>query len=301
MFQKILCCVDFSEPSLGALVGALRIAHQDGSLLTLANVLDPSRLSPPEAAEESEYRMRRLKELVDDKIREYFPATGKEFRRQVEVVSLSGAPAAELLRFIRTDKPDLVVMATHGRSGLSHVLLGSVAERVLRHSTAPVLLVRRPSAWPPQKVLIPVDFSDAKEDSAILAAHLGAKSLELLHVLGLPDLLTLPDGRPASLIRDEQALREEAIGQLQKLRSQHASLKEASVHVSIGPAGEEICRRAGEGGFDLVLMPTEGRSGISRFLIGSVAERVARSAPCNVLTFTTAKALPVRREALSQL
>ncbi|HEX5034450.1 MAG TPA: universal stress protein [bacterium] len=301
MFQKILCCVDFSEPSLGALVGALRIAHQDGSRLSLANVLDPSRLSAQEAASESEYRMGRLKDLVDDKIREYFPATGKDFRRQIDVVSLSGAPAAELLRFIRSDKPDLVVMATHGRSGLSHALLGSVAERVLRHSTAPVLLVRSPADWPPKQVLIPIDFSDAKEDSAMLVAQLGAKSLELLHVLGLPDLLILPDGQPASLIRDEKALREEAIGQLQKLRSQHPSLKDASVHVSIGPAGEEICRRAGEGGFDLILMPTEGRSGISRFFVGSVAERVARSAPCNVLTFTTAKALAVRREALSQI
>ena len=302
MFQKILCCFDFSDPSLGALVGALRIAHQDGSRLSLAHVLDPTRLSVREAADESEYRLRRLKEIVDDKIREYFPATGKDFQRNIDVISLSGQPAAELLRFIRDENPDLVVMATHGRSGMSHALLGSVAERVVRHSTAPVLLVRKPAAWPPKKVLVPTDFSDAEEDSAMVASQLGHENLELIHVLGFPDLVTLPDdGQAASMIRDEKVLREEAIAGLQKLRTQHPSLREAAIQISIGPVGEEICRRAAEGNFDLIVIPTEGKSGISRLLMGSVAEWVTRSAPCNVLTFTTAKAVPIRREALSKI
>ena len=301
MFKKIMCCFDFSDPSMNALIGALRIAHQDGSRLSLVNVLDQSRLSVREAAEESEYRIRRMKDIVTDKVREYFPATGKDFQRNIDIVSLSGQPATELLRAIRTDAPDLVVIATHGRSGISHVLLGSVAERVVRHSTTPVLLVQKPAEWPPKKVLLPIDFSDAKEDGAMVVSQLGCDKLELIHVLSMPDLLTLPDGQPASLIRDEKALREEALAALQNLRSQHPSLGEAAIHVSIGPAGEEICRRAAEGGFDLVLIPTEGRSGLSRFLMGSVAERVARSAPCNVLTFTTVKALPIRRQALSEI
>ncbi len=301
MFQKILCCYDFSEPSQTALIGALRIAHQDGSRLILANVLEISRLSVREATDESEYRLQRMKETVQEKIREYFPATGKDFERNIDIVSLSGQPAAELLRLIRNDNPDLVVIATHGRTGISHAMLGSVAERVVRHSTAPVLLVRKPAAWPPKKVLVPIDFSDAKEDSAMVAAQLGCESLELIHALGFPDLISLPDGRAGSLIRDENTLREEAIAALQDLRSQHPSLRDSAIHVSIGPAAEEICRRAAQGTFDLILMPTEGKSGLSRFLMGSVTEKVVRSADCNVLTFTTSRALPIRREALNQI
>lgn len=301
MFQKILCCFDFSEPSSNALLGALLIAHKDGSHLTLAHVLDTRHLSVREAADESEYRLRNLKELIEDKIREYFPATGKDFKRKIDVVSLSGQPAAELLRVIGAENPDLVVAATHGRAGISHALLGSVAERLVRHSTSPVLLMRKPVAWPPKKVLVPIDFSEATEDSAMVASKLACQSLELIHVLGLPDLLKLPDGQAASMLRDEKALREEAVAGLQSLRSQHPSLSDAAVNVSIGPAGEEICRRAAEGGFDLILMPTEGKSGITRFLLGSVAESVVRSAPCNVLTFTTVKSLPIRRDALNKI
>lgn len=301
MFQKILCCYDFSEPSAAALVGALRIAHADGSRLTMANVLDTSRISVREAADETEYRMRQMKEILSARIREYFPATGPDFQRRVDVVALSGSASAELLRFIRADNPDLVVLATHGRTGLAHALLGSVAERVIRHSTAPVLLVRKPTEWPPKRILVPIDFSEAQEDSAMLAAQLGGAELELTHVLGMPDLLTLPDGQATGLLRDEKALREEALAELQKIRSRHPSLREASVHVSIGPAGEEICRRAAQGCFDLILLPTEGKTGIGRFLLGSVAEKVAQVASCNVLVFPTIKSMEFRRSALNEI
>lgn len=142
-FAKILCPVDFSEPSRLALKTAARLAQDDNAELVVAHaweaplhpqyselMLQNEMLAPTREAEED--ALAALKREVED-----LGAT------RVRTKLLFGVPWHAIAEETREDPDiDLVVMGTHGRTGIKHVLLGSVAERVARHASCPVLLVR---------------------------------------------------------------------------------------------------------------------------------------------------------------
>ena len=140
------------------------------------------------------------------------------------------------------------------------------------------------------RILVPVDFSPdadgALEYAAGLAARLGA-SIEILHVIDDSFLtgawsaeLQVPHATEfLKRLRDEAELR------LGRLRESIASRGiTATVAVQQGPPARTIAAHAADGGFDLIAMGTHGRTGLSHVLLGSVAERVVRLAPCPVLT-----------------
>jgi universal stress protein A len=140
--KKILLPTDFSELSLAAVEYATTIARLSGAKIFLVHVMPPDplfgiknlRLTSAEVAGEIEEDAKARMEKITAKYFRGFPS--------VEPRLLSGAAHDALFRFLELEKIDLVVMATHGRSGLSNVLLGSVAERIVRHSPVPVLTVK---------------------------------------------------------------------------------------------------------------------------------------------------------------
>lgn len=142
LFKRILCAIDFDPNSKLVIDMARRIAEQGGAKLTLFHVVpvpiqvvgQPIALEPFTAAETS------AKMHLDRFADEHLGKTAVAY----ETVVTSGDPASEIVRAARELNPDLVVMATHGRTGLSHLILGSVAERVVRESSRPVLTVRGP-------------------------------------------------------------------------------------------------------------------------------------------------------------
>lgn len=138
-FQRILVSVDFSGASREAMREAARLAAQLGSELTLVHVWQPPLASvtlPQGVLDDVVAAARRL--LVE---------WGQEAEglgaRRVTTSLLSGTPWHEIVELAAREPPyDLIVVGTHGTSGIKHVLLGSVAERVLRHAPCPVLAVR---------------------------------------------------------------------------------------------------------------------------------------------------------------
>lgn len=140
LFRKILCAVDFDPNSMAALDMARKVAEQIGGRLVLFHVVpvpipvvgQPISLEPFTAAETS--AKMRLEKLAD----EHLGAAAVPY----EVIVSSGDPASEIVRVIGDQDVDLTVLATHGRTGLSHLILGSVAERVVRESPRPVLTIR---------------------------------------------------------------------------------------------------------------------------------------------------------------
>jgi nucleotide-binding universal stress UspA family protein len=193
-------------------------------------------------------------------------------------------------------KVDLIVMGTHGRTGLEHILVGSTAERVVRTAPCPVLSVKAGRDEPPQaaiqvghlgirRLMIPVDFSasslDVLEYGVQFAKHLGA-SVTILHVLepvayGLDFTL----GRPAE--RREQ--KDHFKGRLEVLCALCTSNGvKAEPVLKAGLPADSIREYVDREKPDLVIMGTHGRRGISRLLSGSVAEGVLRLASCPVLT-----------------
>jgi len=142
-FGTILCPVDFSEPSRVALGHAEVLAKRLGSELVVAHVLVPAMYpvafgAVPLGAVTVEEEARAAVEKSLDETVEQLAGRGVRARRLVEI----GTPARRLVEMVREDGVDLVVMGTHGTTGLGHVLLGSTAERVVRHCPCPVLTVK---------------------------------------------------------------------------------------------------------------------------------------------------------------
>ncbi|HLV65081.1 MAG TPA: universal stress protein [Polyangiaceae bacterium] len=146
-FQRILVPVDYSEDSRAALAVAVDLARSLGATLDVVHVWDrPSYVSDTVLVGHGA-EQRPLGELI----RENAELEMKEFLDALNLPSgitrssrlISGAPAAALLEELRTGNYDLVVMGTKGRTGFAHLLLGSVAEKLVRHSPVPVLTVPR--------------------------------------------------------------------------------------------------------------------------------------------------------------
>jgi nucleotide-binding universal stress UspA family protein len=226
----------------------------------------------------------RLKEKIQKETHALISwAERSQFRFQPMV--RKGKASLEILLTAEEEKPDLIVMGTKGKTGMKHILLGSVAEQVVRRAGVPVWISRGSSHNLPQKILVPVDFSEysrqALEQGIQWARELKAE-LYVLHVADLRYLYALDplglDTRPEL----ETQLKKEAEEQL-KDWSKSISIP-ANLEVRLGGAVFEIQDSIQENAIDLVLLSTHGRSGLKHLLMGSVAEQVVRYSPCSVMT-----------------
>jgi nucleotide-binding universal stress UspA family protein len=145
-FQTILVPTDFSKHSDSSLRFAIRLARDCGARLRLLHVVEPPLYSgelgmtlptPPESLAVLEEKLRKRAETE---------GAGVPFDTMV----VEGSPAREILRVADEAACDLIVLSTHGRTGLRRVLLGSVAEEVIRHATRPVLTLKAPLAFGPE-------------------------------------------------------------------------------------------------------------------------------------------------------
>jgi nucleotide-binding universal stress UspA family protein len=281
--QKILVPVDFSGPSELALKYATAFAARFGGKIALLHVIEFGRL------------VGELSEL--DTGLTAIPRRVEE--RLAMLASRSGEPALFDKVAVRTGRPfheigaaaselgcDLIVISTHGYTGLDYVLLGGTAERVIRHAQCPVLVVRKEDwrAPEPQKILVPVDFSPASLDGLRYALGLArpfGANVTALHVV---ELLGPMARLEVDVHAHERKLREAAKFRLEEL---HLEVDEpASAFETVfreGTSYHEIVGMAQRGGFDLIIMASLGRSGLADVFLGSTAERVVRHAPCPVL------------------
>ncbi|OGW53013.1 MAG: hypothetical protein A2Z60_00070 [Nitrospirae bacterium RIFCSPLOWO2_02_42_7] len=140
-FGKILFPTDFSESAENASRYALSLAKKYGSKVYVIHVIEPFTyttefgLDFSAQLKEMEASARRL---LDD-----VAASIKKTNLDVESVLITGEPFVEIIKYARKEQVDLIVMATHGRSGIEHMLMGSVAEKVVRKSPCPVLTIKK--------------------------------------------------------------------------------------------------------------------------------------------------------------
>jgi universal stress protein A len=146
-FQKILVPVDFSSHSLEAIRVAAELAKRFDASLTLSHVYDPLVYARPDG-----FLM--VPQLDVGRVCDALRAEldGARLRAlqagapQVETKLLDGVVASEIVEFAKRDEFDLIVMGTHGRTGMAHLVIGSIAERVVRLSPCPVLTVKKPES-----------------------------------------------------------------------------------------------------------------------------------------------------------
>jgi len=210
-----------------------------------------------------------------------------------------GHPAEEILRYADVNNIDLILMATHGRSGVRRWALGSVADKVLRASNIPVWLARTRipeeivyDKWPKRTILVPLDGSELAES---VLPHVEAlakqRSAELVNVvlLRVCEHPIISSDYPEAIMPlsweehiEQEMARAKQIGE-QYLAGVEKRLKDAGLKVSsevllgktlAGNPAYEIVDYANRNPFNLIVMATHGRSGISRWAYGSVAEKV---------------------------
>ena len=287
--QRIVVPVDFSGPSEVALRCATAFAARLGGKIALVHVIEPGRVVGE--LSESDTRMTEIQRLVEEEL--------CSLASRCSLADRSGEPALFDEVEVRTGRPfqqigqaaselggDLIVISTHGYTGLEYVLLGGTAERVIRHAPCPVLVVRRQDgrAPEPKKILVPVDFSAASLDGLRYALRLaepfGARltALHVIESLGPTVRLEIDVDAHKRKLREGVQLR------LEKL---HLEVDEPAGAFDTlfreGRSYHEIVAMAQRGDCDLIVMASLGRSGVVDMLLGSTAERVVRHAPCPVL------------------
>lgn len=186
----------------------------------------------------------------------------------------------------------LIVMGTRGRTGLEHIVLGSVAERTLRTAGCPVLAVKEGGGTDDfQKILVGIDFSEPAEGALAAAvewANQFGAELHVVHAFDLPLTIITPYevAVPTSLLREAReaanAKLDAAVGRAR------ATVKNVEGHLVEAPAGPALAEEATRIGADLVVVGSRGHTGLKHLLLGSVAERTVRLAPCPVLTLKSA-------------
>jgi universal stress protein A len=139
LFRNILCPIDFDANSPAALEFAGNLAQETGARIYVLHVVPWTVAAVPIDASEVLAELKqaatvRLRQLVEEKLH-------KRVANEI-IVTVATNPGTEVVRIAKELKADIVIMATHGRKGLSHLVLGSVAERVVRESPCPVLTVR---------------------------------------------------------------------------------------------------------------------------------------------------------------
>jgi nucleotide-binding universal stress UspA family protein len=139
-FQRILVPADFSERSQSALVLATSLARDCGATLMIVYVQEP----PVQLSAEGGMPFVDVPVATEALKEELERIVPTDPQVPCEHHLLIGAPATEIVRFARQENADLIVMNTHGRKGLSHLLMGSVAEAVVRHAPCPVLTMKTP-------------------------------------------------------------------------------------------------------------------------------------------------------------
>lgn len=290
--NTILIPLDGSPLAEQALPPACRLARATGATLLLVQGVAFEGISRQQEAEERAVVTGAVQYLAATELR----LRGEGFTVRSEV--LPCGPAGAILFAAHVHHADLIAMSTHGRSGLRHVLLGSVAQEVLRHSECPVLIARTgvniiADQQFRQRILVPLDGSPLSEAAlAYLAGeHLvGEAEVILLRVVQPPSFSGIPilSAEAAAELfasADRQAQEERRVAEDYLTALGRAYLQDISwdTRVVVGDPLDEIVRRATALQANLIVMATADRHGFERLLYGSVAGRVIRHASMPVL------------------
>jgi nucleotide-binding universal stress UspA family protein len=201
-------------------------------------------------------------------------------------------PANVILNYAASEDIDLIVMGTHGRRGLGHLLLGSVSEEVVRMSDCPVLTIRERAEQQDvddvNRILVPLDFSEHANNglrhAKQLAETYGAK-LDLVHVIEervQPAFYEMA-GVPPEEFR--AARRKKSVEEMERLFKEAGGPDvSADYFVITGKSAQDIVEFAREANIDLIVIATHGLTGVQHLLLGSITEKVVRMAPCPVFT-----------------
>ena len=300
--RNILVPVDFSEMSEPAIEAAQRLAQRFGAAVHLVHVQDyfyPAGFMAPGAPVPMSMIMFRQddadrirKQLGELATQHEIPIPNCYLRNDIPVFN-------GVCKVARQMNADLIVMQTHGHSGMTRFFEGSHAERIVQHSPCPVLVARNRSKEAKgipsvaragesiDRILVPVDFSQSSLEAleyAIEFAERAAARLIVFHSVHLGYAFSADGYAMCDLSVLIDDVRKGAEQEMQKFvrLAKFRGVKFETV-VKIAPPASEICAFAEGRDVDLIITATHGRTGLKHLLMGSVAEQVVRHARQPVL------------------
>lgn len=295
---KILVTLDGSPVAEAVLPYVRLLAARLRIPIELISVVDLTELARSAAACESLF----LDQLAEDETRrrrQYLEKFAPSFANgQIDCRILKGNPESSIVEYAAQNPAAMIAMATHGRSGLNRWLLGSVAEKVLRSTGNPLLLIRSstPTAVTEQQVtiqsfMVPLDGSALAESVLPPVSELAKKldaEMVLFRAYNIPP--GFYDAGGGFAIDLDRLLAQTEADVLTYLEEKKAALKKAGVgSVTIasrqGYDADEIINYAGNRPDRLIALCSHGRSGVRRWAVGSVAETVVRHCSSPILVF----------------
>lgn len=290
--STVVCALDYSKGSEAALVRAADLSERLHARLHLLHAQPifqteyGSALQPeePEAVALDRLRTFAAEGLKgDDTLDELGPTLAvRQGEHAADIVITYGSEV----------DADLLVIGTHGRRGVRHLIVGSVAEEIVRRAPCPVLTVpnaaRRTAPSPSAPVLAPVDFSGSNRGALRYAKEFAAQfdaPVELVHVLGdagpYPDFYSEGGLMP---VEEMVTLAKQAETHLRRFDAEVGGAQATRYHVRTGAPHREITALVEENDYGLVVMATHGLTGLKHALLGSVTERTLRRVACPLLS-----------------
>jgi len=265
-WERVLVCIDGSEESRGAVLAGLELARRCGSRVFVLMALDV----PPEFEAQAPELMPR----VEAEIRQHLADVEAEAAKvgvAVETRTRRRVPTyAAIIDEAREVRANLIMVGRHGRTGLSRLLLGSVAARVIGHSPVSVLVVPKDAALRFNTILVASDGSPSSAAAWAEAVALAqAAGSRLVAVSVAREEGEIPEAE--NLVKDMIAAGNQAGLAVTGLMPQGLAPDAAIVQAALKHA------------VDLLVLGSHGRTGLARLILGSTAERVIGQAPCPVL------------------
>ncbi|NOY68877.1 MAG: universal stress protein [Deltaproteobacteria bacterium] len=299
--RRILAATDFSEVSGNVVPLGVKIARELDATLYVCHVIDLPTISLyGETVFEPIMQQQRYIDFARREIETLMEKSGGEGIDWEPVISV-GQPVDEITSVVAEKNIDLVITATHGRSGLRRLFLGSVTERLMRALACPLLLfkVDAPESsrhviqrFPFRRILVGCDFSDDSNRAVEFGISMSQEfesELHLVHVVeptAYNEYFRLPSGPEEPLQQDLYDSIREKLGTL--IPGEALDWCTAKSTVLVGKPYAEIVRYAGINDIDLICLGVRGHGMVEEILIGSTTDRVVRRAPCPVLSMSPA-------------
>lgn len=274
--KKILVPCDFSKPAINAFRFALDIAAQSKGSIYLLNVVELPVLHDTVMMPVLNFEAQLLKELKEKAEKSFAKIISKYSTENVKVVGevLFGSVSAQISDFTKSEKIDLVIMGSHGASGIREFIIGSNAEKVVRNSMVPVLVVKDYSKGSIKNIVFP-NTLDTEHQEALTMKVKGLQAFfkAHLHIVWI--------NTPINFTSDPETFR-----RLEEF-AKRFMLKDYSLHV-FNHRDEEsgILEFTSRVKGDIIAMATHGRKGVSHLLNGSLAEDVVNHTRGLVWTYS---------------
>lgn len=297
--KKVLFTTDFSDLSDHALPYAIKMAKiYDAELIMLhaVTIYDNDPNDPDYHFPYLQTYCEEATKSADDRFQVCYEKAGDSGVRVRKALVQGISPHAAILEFIKEEGGiGLICMSTHGRSGLKHVLLGSVAENVIRYSPCPVLVVKKtehefidPETHEAhiRKILFPYDFSEESREPLEMVRSIGAIDGAEVLVMHAVDVEIPPvyyTSGVTSILQLDPELNDRVEQKMKKELGETLEAFSVRYLVSEGRAVDRIREAAEDEKVDLIVMGSAGSHGVGDFLFGSTSSRVIQKAVCPVL------------------